>query len=1705
MANYCSFEIRIKGKRGNTLLLCHSIPTMDGGSITYAKGTDDAYEVHFRGSCKWSVNFNVTDDWEGSEIDTDLNALPETIFEDIGSNFWDYSLRAKSRALECEVQAHYWSEETGFDYFDHFVNGRRIKKRRIAYTSDNYFDWSSLEFIGHEGEIDKNETSEAQSLLYANRFVRHFDAEAVLSVLRDQDDDVIEISDDEEDEDAGEDEVSQKLEELLEQLKQLNAEMGIEDDSEDDDDEEEPFNDEETDGSETELLDVGEYWLTPSVRFAVPDGFAIEKSTVSDGEVTISIKGGECKRNGKKDYLLTGVVHVLDIPYEEQALQGQQWIDHLMQEEDGEEKQYVQLPGTLPALLWSKKLPTLDLPMIKFRPFIVQLQLRTDHGQRVDIGILTNKEENYDGRYFYLALLEMLEGFHVDGKTLNCTNLTDEMLYSKLEPIYEEDLYSELRSDETKRISTSDWSVCLPVGFCETKSPVMLAKVSDAKLLVPEAFAYTDSEEDIPVKILIPSSAAELDVEDVSGYIDIPSKQGIVRFVAVDYARELAETNGHSFQIVTAGSENAGMFILFASSQDTTIAKCGLMTLESICEVTVIADIDASMAEAYVRSIGHWLSTFEFTQSKWKTEKILLEEPECLEATLQGCFDKFDEAVEQLVTQYLRTASGNLQYLKYMQTLHGMDINIMKRNADNLLRSAFETKALGVNAASAFVEKLKLRNASEDVLKHIYTKLVEFEPACEGFQIELADDESNDTIELENGTKITQVFHRVMHDTQIVRVNEPLSIKAAIAKWKQVAGTFNPPVQKPGFMSSLEFIRAKQEIEERSAQLTARIEEHIEANPVVIIPGKKFVFTGLGVAKEEQKNHPVVKELEVKGGLFRSAVSGVTDYLVVGNDSPGETKINAAIAQQENSKPIHIIRLKDLEVALGLRLDEASSAIEEFAMPSCEQSDLLPNKNSDQSTAHSDASLCAANDTDPLGFREIGTTKPHVPTVAANEITLENYDSSKFLINNGVLTKYTGGDETVIIPSGVRKIGAHAFAQIHCIEYVFIPSSVESIEESAFYFCSVKAITFSEGLKTIGKNAFDLCNDLPCVDLPSTVTSIGEHAFYGSALVHVRIPVTVNELGERAISFSHQENLGCLETLVVYGNERERGGIEKFKNAIHGDHIIWESVPYAGETVRQDYNIETETAGQTSSLVTDASQRENSTNISEEAVCMYLVNTIAKKPNSVNAWWDVEASMDFWRKRWPEWKKWIPYKNMKQFRELHNSVLEELKQPDAEQAYHIAAMQLSVEHRFHILIEGRTYLSWSYLDDFHKTWYSVYNDALTWFEKNELAELKQISVKRIKEIREQAGKRLREECPEWADWKTAQNLIHATEFEWEFRKDDKLPDLVKSVYVCSPGSTDWRNAVNHYFRFYLHSPDRTKEHKIDFRDVLYWKVSKDRVIDFAKKPEIFKDAGTSHLAYGNRDMAIKKGANAYTRDPENHEYCRSVEKENRLHAIFYEVTGENAGETTVETTLGLIRRKFSLIPPEQMKRQAMQNSAPHAVPQKISECTVASFTGEASSPYESTIIPPQSRHSDMEKTNTATPKLKQDSASNQQSAAMPLTKQTASSSKPIAPVPPNPNYRMARLDEEPAAPSPKKKEGCYIATAVYGSYDAPEVLVLRRFRDETLKKSALGRWFIRTYYRWSPAVAKKLRTAKMINGLVRKGLDGLVRHLQNKV
>jgi hypothetical protein len=80
----------------------------------------------------------------------------------------------------------------------------------------------------------------------------------------------------------------------------------------------------------------------------------------------------------------------------------------------------------------------------------------------------------------------------------------------------------------------------------------------------------------------------------------------------------------------------------------------------------------------------------------------------------------------------------------------------------------------------------------------------------------------------------------------------------------------------------------------------------------------------------------------------------------------------------------------------------------------------------------------------------------------------------------------------------------------------------------------------------------------------------------------------------------------------------------------------------------------------------------------------------------------------------------------------------------------------------------------------------------------------------------------------------------------------------------------------------------------------------------------------------------------------------------------------------------------------------------------------------------------------------------------------------------------------------------KVEKGCYIATAVYGDYDAPQVFVLRHFRDNTLAKSTVGRLIIKTYYHLSPPIARWLKNTHRLNALVRGILDRFVAYLSKK-
>ena len=76
-------------------------------------------------------------------------------------------------------------------------------------------------------------------------------------------------------------------------------------------------------------------------------------------------------------------------------------------------------------------------------------------------------------------------------------------------------------------------------------------------------------------------------------------------------------------------------------------------------------------------------------------------------------------------------------------------------------------------------------------------------------------------------------------------------------------------------------------------------------------------------------------------------------------------------------------------------------------------------------------------------------------------------------------------------------------------------------------------------------------------------------------------------------------------------------------------------------------------------------------------------------------------------------------------------------------------------------------------------------------------------------------------------------------------------------------------------------------------------------------------------------------------------------------------------------------------------------------------------------------------------------------------------------------------------------------QGCYVATAVYGSYDCPEVWTLRRYRDYTLSSSWYGRAFIRTYYAISPTLVKWFGHTEWFKKMWKSKLDRMVKNLQS--
>ena len=130
----------------------------------------------------------------------------------------------------------------------------------------------------------------------------------------------------------------------------------------------------------------------------------------------------------------------------------------------------------------------------------------------------------------------------------------------------------------------------------------------------------------------------------------------------------------------------------------------------------------------------------------------------------------------------------------------------------------------------------------------------------------------------------------------------------------------------------------------------------------------------------------------------------------------------------------------------------------------------------------------------------------------------------------------------------VTEIGANAFEYNIFLTTVRMPNTITVIDDRAFYYTSLRSITFSTNLKQIGDAAFN-DTELEIVSLPEGLESIGNNAFEGPReskrlIKKVYMPNSVTYLGVRAfegqrymVEIALSENISEIPERAFYSCE----------------------------------------------------------------------------------------------------------------------------------------------------------------------------------------------------------------------------------------------------------------------------------------------------------------------------------------------------------------------------------------------------------------------------------------------------------------------------------------------------------------------------------------------------------------------------------------
>ena len=128
----------------------------------------------------------------------------------------------------------------------------------------------------------------------------------------------------------------------------------------------------------------------------------------------------------------------------------------------------------------------------------------------------------------------------------------------------------------------------------------------------------------------------------------------------------------------------------------------------------------------------------------------------------------------------------------------------------------------------------------------------------------------------------------------------------------------------------------------------------------------------------------------------------------------------------------------------------------------------------------------------------------------SEEGCLYNYEMSQLL-------RYAGDHTSYTVKPSISVIGKRAFENAQSLESVYLPSSVTTIQDGAFYNSGIKTLSGAESVTSMGQHVFALCKSLQSFKMPEGVAYVNHRMFYlCESLESVMLSKEIKQIGEES-------------------------------------------------------------------------------------------------------------------------------------------------------------------------------------------------------------------------------------------------------------------------------------------------------------------------------------------------------------------------------------------------------------------------------------------------------------------------------------------------------------------------------------------------------------------------------------------------------------